>query len=201
MRDQREGLLEGVEVFLGQDGLLKGSGRSIPGFHLRDALDLLSKRHPGVLRKFGGHAMAAGCTLAEENFDTFEQAFALVAHEWLDPSLLSRTVATDGPLDAQWFSPEVALVLDREVWGQAFEAPVFCDEVKVVNQRIVGEKHLKLTLRHAGLLRDAIWFGRVEPVGERLRLAYRLGLDSYNGIERLQMLVVAAEEITASRSA
>ncbi len=179
---------------LGQDGMLKGSGRSIPGFHLRDALDLVSKRHPGVLKKFGGHAMAAGCTLAEEDFDTFEQAFALVAHEWLDPSLLARTVATDGPLDVQWFSPEVALVLEREVWGQAFEAPMFCDEVQVVSQRIVGERHLKLTLRHCGLLRDAIWFGRVEPVPERARLAYRLSVDEFNGALRVQMVIEASAD-------
>ena len=179
---------------LGQDGMLKGSGRSIPGFHLRDALDLVSKRHPGVLKKFGGHAMAAGCTLAEEDFDTFEQAFALVAHEWLDPSLLARTVATDGPLDVQWFSPEVALVLEREVWGQAFEAPMFCDEVQVVSQRIVGERHLKLTLRHCGLLRDAIWFGRVEPVPERTRLAYRLSVDEFNGALRVQMVIEASAD-------
>ena len=113
-------------------------------------------------------------------------------HEWLDPSLLSRTVATDGPLEVQWFSPEVALVLDREVWGQAFEAPVFCDEVQVVNQRIVGEKHLKLTVKHQGALRDAIWFGHSEPVGEQVTLAYRLSVDEYNGRQRVQMIVEAA---------
>lgn len=180
---------------LGQDGLLKGSGRSIPGFHLRDALDLVSKRHPGVLRKFGGHAMAAGATLAEEDFDTFEQAFARVAHEWLDAATLARSVATDGPLDAQWFAPETVHALDREVWGQAFEAPLFADEVEVVSQRLVGDpakaQHLKLTVRHAGSLREAIWFGRAEPVPERARLAYRLSVDSYQGRERVQMVVQA----------
>jgi single-stranded-DNA-specific exonuclease len=180
---------------LGQDGLLKGSGRSIPGFHLRDALDLVSKRHPGVLRKFGGHAMAAGATLAEEDFDTFEQALARVAHEWLDAATLARSVATDGPLDAQWFAPETVHALDREVWGQAFEAPLFADDVEVVSQRLVGDpakaQHLKLTVRHAGSLREAIWFGRAEPVPERARLAYRLCVDSYQGRERVQMVVQA----------
>lgn len=175
----------------GQDGLLKGSGRSIPGFHLRDALDLVSKRHPGVLRKFGGHAMAAGCTVGEDDFVTFAQAFATVASEWLDDSLLARTVATDGPLEPQWFSPEVVQILEQEVWGQAFEAPVFCDEVEVVSQRIVGERHLKLTVRHDGTLRDAIWFGHSEPLPERSRLAYRLSLDEYNGQQRVQMVVEA----------
>lgn len=176
----------------GQDGLLKGSGRSIPGFHLRDALDLVSKRHPGVLRKFGGHAMAAGCTVGEDDFVTFAQAFATVASEWLDDTLLARTVATDGPLEPQWFRPEVVQILEQEVWGQAFEAPVFCDEVEVVSQRIVGERHLKLTVRHGGSLRDAIWFGHSDPLPERGRLAYRLSLDEYNGAQRVQMVVEAA---------
>lgn len=177
---------------LGQDGLLKGSGRSIPGFHLRDALDLVSKRHPGVLKKFGGHAMAAGCTLAEEDFGTFERAFQQVAHEWLEPELLARTLATDGPLDPQWFAPEVVQVIEREVWGQAFEAPVFSDEVEIVSQRIVGERHLKLTVRHRGTLREAIWFGHSEPLPARTVLAYRLSLDEYNGAQRVQMVVEAA---------
>ena len=177
----------------GQDGLLKGSGRSIAGFHLRDALDLISKRHPGVLRKFGGHAMAAGATLAEEDFGTFEQALALVANEWLDAATLARTVATDGPLDAQWFAPATVHALEREVWGQAFDAPVFFDEVEVVSQKLVGEKHLKLTLRHGGNLREAIWFGHSEPVAERVRLAYRLSVDSYRGVDRVQMVVQAIE--------
>ena len=177
----------------GQDGLLKGSGRSIAGFHLRDALDLISKRHPGVLRKFGGHAMAAGATLAEEDFGTFEQALARVANEWLDAATLARTVATDGPLDAQWFAPATVHALEREVWGQAFDAPVFFDEVEVVSQKLVGEKHLKLTLRHGGNLREAIWFGHAEPVAERVRLAYRLSVDSYRGVDRVQMVVQAIE--------
>ncbi|MCM5677970.1 single-stranded-DNA-specific exonuclease RecJ [Schlegelella sp. S2-27] len=176
----------------GQDGLLKGSGRSIPGFHLRDALDLVSKRHPGVLKKFGGHAMAAGCTLAHEHLQTFERGFQQVASEWLGPELLARTLATDGPLDPQWFAPEVVQVIEREVWGQSFEAPVFSDEVEIVSQRIVGERHLKLTVRHSGTLREAIWFGRSEPLPARTVLAYRLSLDEFNGAQRVQMVVEGA---------
>ncbi len=176
---------------LGQDGLLKGSGRSIPGFHLRDALDLVSKRHPGVLRKFGGHAMAAGCTIAEEDFDLFEHAFQQVAAQWLDAQLLHRVVATDGPLEPQWFDPQVVQTLEREVWGQAFEAPIFNDDVEVLAQRIVGDKHLKLTLRHRGQVRDAICFGRQEPLPERAHIAFRLALDDYNGQARVQMVVEA----------
>ncbi len=177
---------------LGADGALKGSGRSIPGFHLRDALDLVAKRHPGVLIRFGGHAMAAGCTIAEEHFATFDQALQRVAAEWLDAATLTRRIRTDGALALEYFNVETVAQLDAQVWGQAFEAPLFCDEVQVLSQRLVGEKHLKLQVRHLGQPRDAIWFGHAEPVAERVRLAYRLSLDEYNGRQRLQMVVEAA---------
>ncbi|MBW8758821.1 MAG: DHH family phosphoesterase, partial [Burkholderiales bacterium] len=176
---------------VGADGHLKGSGRSIAGFHLRDALDLVTKRHPGVLRKFGGHSMAAGCTIAREDFETFAQAFTTVAEEWLSPAALSRVLSTDGPLALEWFNTATVATLDAQVWGQGFEAPTFCDEVDVVQQRLVGEKHLKLRVRHAGQLRDAIWFGRSEPVPERVRIAYRLSIDEFQGQQRLQMVVEA----------
>jgi len=176
----------------GQDGLLKGSGRSIPGFHLRDALDLVAKRHPGVLKRFGGHAMAAGCTIEPAEFETFNQGLQQVAREWLDPATLARTVLSDGPLGAEWFNTETVRALDAQVWGQAFEPPVFTDDVEVVSQRLVGEKHLKLSIRFAGALRDAIWFNHAEPVGTTARLAYRLSVDEYNGRERVQMVVEAA---------
>ncbi len=180
----------------GQDGLLKGSGRSIAGFHLRDALDLLSKRHPELLVRFGGHAMAAGCTVAEPHFASFDAAFQRVASEWLDAATLSRTLLSDGPLGIEHFNAQTVRALDAQVWGQAFEAPVFVDEVEVVSQRLVGEKHLKLAVRFAGeargaALRDAIWFGRSEPVAAKVRLAYRLSVDEYNGRERVQMIVEA----------
>ncbi len=181
----------------GQDGLLKGSGRSIPGFHLRDALDLVAKREPEVLKRFGGHAMAAGCTIEEAHFATFDAALQRVAAEWLDAATLSRTLLTDGPLGIEHFNAPTVRALDAQVWGQAFEAPLFTDEVDVVSQRLVGEKHLKLALRFVGeargsALRDAIWFGHIEPVAARVRLAYRLNVDEYNGRERVQMVVEAA---------
>jgi single-stranded-DNA-specific exonuclease len=177
----------------GQDGLLKGSGRSIPGFHLRDALDLVVKRHPGVLKRFGGHAMAAGCTLEHSQLATFDAALCQVASEWLDAATLARTLLTDGPLPREYCNAETARALDAQVWGHAFEPPLFCDEVDVLSQRIVGERHLKLNLRHAGAAVDAIWFGRTEPLGAKARLAYRLGVDDYNGRERVQWLVQAAD--------
>ena len=178
---------------MGQDGLLKGSGRSINGFHLRDALDLVSKRHAGVLKKFGGHAMAAGCTLAEADFATFDQAFQRVASEWLDAATLQRKLLSDGPLAPEYFNLETVLALDAQVWGQAFEPPLFSDEVQVVSQRLVGEKHLKLSVKHAGTLRDAIWFGHSEPLPATVQMAYRLSVDEYNGRQRLQMIVESAQ--------
>ncbi len=176
----------------GADGTIKGSGRSIPGFHLRDALDLVTKRHPGLLQRFGGHAMAAGCTLAEEDFDTFDSALQSIAAEWLDPAALQRRLATDGPLEPQWFGAETVALLDQQVWGQAFEAPLFTDEVEVVRQRLVADKHLKLSVRLHGQVRDAIWFSHTESVPERVRLAYRLSLDTWQGQTRVQMMVEAA---------
>ncbi|MBO9688869.1 MAG: single-stranded-DNA-specific exonuclease RecJ [Mitsuaria chitosanitabida] len=175
----------------GADGQLKGSGRSIAGFHLRDALDLISKRHPDLLRKFGGHAMAAGCTLAPGGVAPFAAAFEQVAREWLDEAALTRTLRTDGPLPPEAFCPETVQELESQVWGQSFEAPLFCDRVQVVHQRLVGERHLKLRLRQGAMLRDAIWFGRTEQLPEQVTLAYRLSLDEYQGQQRVQMVVEA----------
>ncbi len=175
----------------GADGQLKGSGRSIAGFHLRDALDLVSKRHPQLLKKFGGHAMAAGCTLEEDGFERFDAAMRQVAGEWLDAAALTRTLRTDGPLAAEHFNPASVRALEAQVWGQAFEAPLFCDPVEIISQRIVGEKHMKLRLRQAGTLRDAIWFGHIEPLPTQGQMAYRLSLDEYQGQQRVQMIVEA----------
>jgi single-stranded-DNA-specific exonuclease len=177
-----------------QDGSLKGSGRSIAGFHLRDALDLVAKRHPGMLLRFGGHAMAAGCTLDAALFERFDQALQQVAREWLDAATLTRRLATDGPLALEYFNVETVRALDHEVWGQAFDAPLFCDEVEVLGQSLLAEKHLKLRVRHQGRMRDAVWFGRIEPVAARVRLAYRLALDEWQGQQRVRMVVEAAAQ-------
>jgi single-stranded-DNA-specific exonuclease len=176
----------------GNDGLLKGSGRSIAGFHLRDALDLVAKRHPALLRRFGGHAMAAGCSIAEADFADFDQALQAVASEWLDAATLTRLLRTDGPLAIEWFNAQTITLLDAQVWGQGFEAPLFCDQVEVLQQRLVGDKHLKLRVKHAGVQRDAIWFGQTEPVAQQVQLAYRLSLDEWQGQQRVQMVVEAA---------
>ncbi len=168
---------------------LKGSGRSIPGFHLRDALDLVAKRHPGVLLRFGGHAMAAGCTLEEDNLATFEAALQQVAQEWLDEATLQRRLETDGPLLPEYRRPELADTLAREVWGQGFAPPTFSEEVEVLGQRLVGEKHLALKLRHHGQPVDGIWFGRVDPLPPLAHLAFRLEADEWQGNKRVRFVV------------
>ena len=168
---------------------LKGSGRSIPGFHLRDALDLVAKRHPSVLLRFGGHAMAAGCTLEEDNLATFEEALQQVAQEWLDAATLQRRLETDGPLLPEYRRPELADTLAREVWGQGFAPPTFSEEVEVLGQRLVGEKHLALKLRHHGQPVDGIWFGRVDPLPPLAHLAFRLEADEWQGNKRVRFVV------------
>ncbi|MEJ8855983.1 single-stranded-DNA-specific exonuclease RecJ [Variovorax robiniae] len=177
----------------GKSHELKGSGRSIPGFHLRDALDLVAKRHPGVLLRFGGHAMAAGCTIAEEHFHTFEQGMAQVAREWLAAAALTRQIETDGPLSREYMRVDMVDTLHREVWGQGFAPPTFSEEVEVISQRLVGEKHLALKLRHQGQPVDGMWFSHTEPLPSRVKLAFRLDADEWQGVRRVRFLVEGAE--------
>jgi len=172
---------------------LKGSGRSIPGFHLRDALDLVAKRHPGVLLRFGGHAMAAGCTIAEEHLEAFERGLNEVAHEWLDAATLTRRLDTDGALKPEYRRADLVEALHHEVWGQGFAAPTFSEELEVVSQRLVAEKHLSLKLKHCGEPVDGIWFGHTEPLPKRVKLAFRLDVDSWRGERKVRFLVEAAE--------
>jgi single-stranded-DNA-specific exonuclease len=179
----------------GKEHELKGSGRSIPGFHLRDALDLVAKRYPGVLLRFGGHAMAAGCTVAEEHFDTFENALSEVAHEWLDAATLQRQLATDGPLAPEYRRVDLVDTLHHEVWGQGFAAPTFSEEVEIISQRLVGEKHLALKLKHQGQPIDAIWFSHTEPLPAKVTLAFRLDADEWNGVRRVRFLVEGAQAL------
>ncbi|PQA76080.1 single-stranded-DNA-specific exonuclease RecJ [Rhodoferax sp. TS-BS-61-7] len=177
----------------GKEHELKGSGRSIPGFHLRDALDLVAKRYPGVILRFGGHAMAAGCTVAEEFFDDFENGLNEVAQEWLDAATLTRRMDTDGPLNPEYRRVDLVDTLHKEVWGQGFAAPTFSEEVEVVSQRLVGEKHLALKLKHQGQPVDGIWFGHTEPLPAKVTLAFRLDADEWNGVRRVRFLVEGAQ--------
>lgn len=177
----------------GGPGLIKGSGRSIPGFHMRDALDLVSKKVPGLIEKFGGHAMAAGLTIRADSFEAFQQAFEAVGRAWLTQAQLERVVETDGPLEDEYYSTAFIELCDGQVWGQGFAPPVFCDEFRVLSQRILKEKHLKLLLERNGRRYDAIWFGRTDGLGDRARVAFRLDANEYNGVTKVQLLVEHAE--------
>ncbi|WP_158901650.1 single-stranded-DNA-specific exonuclease RecJ [Burkholderia sp. L27(2015)] len=169
--------------------LLKGSGRSIPGFHLRDALDLVSKRHPGLLVKFGGHAMAAGLTLKSGDLAQFTAAFEAVGREWLGPDALARVIETDGELEEAYFTPQFVQMLDSAVWGQGFAAPMFSGEFDIATQSLIKDKHLKLQLSRGRQRYQAIWFNRTEPLPPRAFFAYRLASDTWNGVARVQMIV------------
>lgn len=183
-----------------EDGTLRGSGRSIAGFHLRDALDLVSKREPGLLLRFGGHAAAAGCALAANGFERFRAAFAQVAREWLDPAMLQRRIEVDGPLPARWLLPEVADLLGAQVWGQGFAAPLFSARVQVRQQRLVADRHLKarVLLRDADdaaahALFDLVAWGRTEFLPDEAHIAYRLESNTWQGITQVQLALEAVE--------
>ena len=175
------------------DGWIKGSGRSIPGFHLRDALDLVYKKAPSLIDKFGGHAMAAGLTLRADAFEAFSIAFEEVGRAWLTEQQLERVIETDGPLEDAYYTTDFIDLMAGQVWGQGFAPPVFCDEFRVVSQRVLKERHLKLLLEKNGARYDAIWFGHAEALADRARVAFRLDANEFNGVTKVQLRVEHAE--------
>jgi len=179
----------------GNAGELKASGRSIPGLHLRDALDLVAKRHPDLLLRFGGHAAAAGLTLREERLAEFETAFETVCRELLSPAQLTRTLETDGPLETGYYSLDAVRLMQQEVWGQAFPAPVFADSFEVVSQRLLQDKHLKLKLQKGNQRFDAIQFNFAENAPERIRAAFRVDINEWNGTQTVQLLLEHFEAV------
>ncbi len=166
---------------------LRGSGRSIPGFHLRDALDLVSKRAPGLILKFGGHAQAAGLTIHQSDLRTFQELFEKTAAELLPEEARLRVVETDGALESGYLSLDVAQMLESQIWGQGFPPPLFCDSFVVEDQRVVGERHLKLRLLKDGRRMEAMRFNSLEPLPSKVRAAYRLGVNEFNGLKRPQV--------------
>lgn len=173
----------------GNDGELKGSGRSIRGLHLRDALDLVAKRHPDLLQRFGGHAAACGLTIRESDLAAFTAAFGAVAHALLSPADLEHLVETDGNLTPRDATLETAFLLREEVWGQGFPQPGFSGEFIVEKQRVVGEKHLRLRLGSQGKSLDAILFSHNDPLPPAIRAVYRLDINEYNGAQSLQLVI------------
>ncbi len=170
-------------------GEIRGSGRSIAGLHLRDALDLVAKREARLLVRFGGHAAAAGLTLRAADFARFAETFEGVARDLLSPAQLSRAVETDGSLEPAYLDLGLAQLLDRQVWGQGFPQPLFCDEFEVLAQRVVGEKHLKLKLARAGRAIEAMRFNALDPLPPSVRAAYRLSVNDFNGVQNLQLVI------------
>jgi len=171
----------------GSDGELKGSGRSVPALHLRDALDWIDRKHPGLILKFGGHAMAAGLSIREEGFAEFQAAFEALAREWLSPADLEETIETDGELAPGELDFDLVRTMENAVWGQGFPAPLFQGEFAVLNQRVVGEKHLKLDVNLRDTRFEAMAFFHNEPLPTRFLGVYAPMLNEFNGRLSIQL--------------
>ncbi len=166
---------------------IRGSGRSIAGFHLRDALDQVTKQHPDLILRFGGHAAAAGLTLRSGDFARFEAAFEAVARQWLSPGDLALQIDYDGEVDPADLTLATAEALRAQVWGQGFPEPLFGARFAVIQQRVVGERHLKLRLRQGGRAFDAIFFGHAEPLPDSIQALFQLSVNEWNGNRQLQL--------------
>ncbi|BEN70183.1 single-stranded-DNA-specific exonuclease RecJ [Serratia marcescens] len=179
------------------DGILKGSGRSVPGLHMRDALERLDMLNPGLMMKFGGHAMAAGLSLEEARFDEFRQRFGELVGEWLDPAMLEGVIWSDGELAMQELSLTTAeLLREGGPWGQAFPEPTFDGKFRILQQRLVGEKHLKLMVEPlgGGPLLDGIAFNVDTTLWpdssvREVELAYKLDVNEFRGNRNVQLLI------------
>jgi single-stranded-DNA-specific exonuclease len=173
---------------------LRGSGRSIEGVHLRDTLDLVTKRAPALVSRFGGHAMAAGLALPAEFYEQFAAEFEEATRATCDRALFARSVETDGPLAPAEICLSLINAIDEHVWGQGFPAPLFDNEFDVLEQRLLKDRHLKLSLALDGRRFEAIWFRHTERLSARARLAYRPVADEYMGARRLQLVIEHAAE-------
>ena len=179
----------------GEGDEIKGSGRSISALHLRDCLDLVSKAHPSLIRRFGGHAAAAGLTIARDDFTVFAAALETAARSLLRPSDFASEIATDGALETAYLNLPFIRALEHEVWGQGFPAPVFADVFDVLSQRLVKDKHLKLALQRDGRKFDAIQFNATGNLPPKARIAFRVGIDEFNGMAKPGMYVEAWEAV------
>lgn len=171
------------------DGILKGSGRSIANLHLRDALDAVTKIHPDLIIKFGGHAMAAGLSIREVDFEKFKTCFEAVVKSLITEADLASTLIVDGALDEHEMQLTTVNLLNEQVWGQGFAPPLFFDTFTVVSQKILKEKHLKLQVKKNASVFDAIYFGYTEAVPDHVTMAYQLNINRYNGQEKVQLMV------------
>ncbi len=177
-----------------ESGDLKGSGRSVTGVHLRDILDLVDKRLPGALIRFGGHAMAAGLTLKDGHYDAFTHAFERAVCETCDKSLFERVIYTDGGLAPDEITEHLVESMDNLIWGQGFESPIFANEFEVVDQRLVKDAHLKLRLRLGMQTFDAIFFRHAERLPATVKLAYRPNINEFRGRRSVQLVIEGVED-------
>ena len=175
------------------NGELRGSGRSIPGLHLRDCLDLIAKREPGLLLRFGGHAQAAGLTIKESHHARFAAIFESTVAALLPEAQRLRVVETDGELEPAYHSLDVAQMLESNIWGQGFPQPLFCDTFALESQRVVGGKHLKLQLSKDGKRLEAMRFGALDPLPAKLRAAYRICVNEFDGLKSVQVVLEHVE--------
>lgn len=170
-------------------GDLRGSGRSIPGFHMRDALDLVTKRNPALISKFGGHAMAAGLTIPAAAFSDFREAFEAAARDMLSAADLAERIETDGAMTAAELDFDFVRGIETQVWGQGFVAPTFTGAFRVLEQRIVGEKHLKLRVSLDGVAFEAMRFGSPESLPASFDAVYRPSINEFRGNQTLQLIL------------
>lgn len=176
------------------NNLLKGSGRSIEGIHLRDMLDWVSKQDPNVIERFGGHAMAAGLTIREDNLERFTELFERAVIETADPEVFDKVVYIDGALSPEEISFGLVEAMSERIWGQGFERPLFANDFSILSQRVLKDAHLKLVVDLAGSRFEAIHFRRNTPVASHARLAYRPEINEYMGRRSVQLVVEAVEE-------
>lgn len=171
------------------DGTLKGSGRSIKGLHLRDALDAVTKLQPDLIIKFGGHAMAAGLSIRQNGLAEFAKTFETVVRQMISSSDLESVIEVDGAMPEEAMSLAVAAKIESQVWGQGFPEPLFLDEFNVLQKKVVGEKHLKLILQKASQVIDAIYFNETELNSETIQAVYQLQTNRFREQENLQLMI------------
>ena len=177
-------------IFAKDDGgLLKGSGRSIPSLHLRDVLDLVSKKYPEIIITFGGHAMAAGLTIREVDFNSFSEAFERTAKKLLSEDDLNLTVEVDNSILDSGLDYKTVNLINKEVWGQGFPPPLFLDEFNVISQRTIAEKHTKLYLSKDKISYDAIFFNNDQTQPVRIRAIYSIEVNDFNGTKSIQIMI------------
>ncbi len=175
---------------------IKGSGRSIPGVHIRDVLERIDTLHPGLILAFGGHAMAAGLTLHKDSFTQFQNLFESTVASFADPEDLEQRIETDGALEPEYVRLDLAKLVSQQIWGQGFPSPIFVNRFQVLQQRRLKERHLKLLLAHESASKsgpariEAIWFNAPQDLGSAASLAYRLAVNDWQGQSSVQLEIV-----------